>query len=74
MFNLELTIFPLRYITNTNTFLDLLNADIIGVNHDVSIVVYWISDSKYIEMLLLTLCPSNIICSPSEGEVIFAMF
>ena len=49
--------------------------EIIGsLNHAVSIVGYWIFDSRYKKTLPLTLYSLNIICSPLEVEGIFAMF
>ena len=45
-----------------------------NVNHAVSISIYWIFDSNYKKALLLTLDSLNLICSPSVGEVIFAVF
>ena len=43
-------------------------------NHTVSIVGYWVFDSDYKKALLLALDSLNLICSPSVGEVMFAMF
>ena len=43
-------------------------------NHAVTIVGNWIFDSKYKYSLPLTTELLDLICSPSEGEVIFAMF
>ena len=45
-----------------------------NVNHEVSIVSYYIFDSNYKKALPLTLDSLNIILSPSLGEVIFAVF
>ena len=44
------------------------------INHAVSIVGYWIFDSKYKNSLPLKIDSLNLICSPSEGEELFAWF
>ena len=45
-----------------------------NVNNAVSIVIYWIFDSNYKKALPLTLNSLNIICSPSVGKGMFAIF
>ena len=43
-------------------------------NHAVSIVGYWIFDFNYKKELPLKQDSLNLICSPWEGEVTFAVF
>ena len=39
-----------------------------NMNHTISIVRYWIFDSKYEQALCLTRESLDLICSPSGGE------
>ena len=45
-----------------------------NVNHEVSIVFYWIFDSNYKKAFPLKLDSLNLVCSTLEGEEMFAMF
>ena len=63
----------LKYISEHVT-LDQFMETVGNVHPVVSIVGNWIFDSKYKYSLTLTTELLDLICSPSEGEVIFAMF
>ena len=39
-----------------------------NVNHDISVVGYWIFDSKYEKALVLNRALLDMICAPSVGE------
>ena len=45
-----------------------------NVNHAVSLVWEWISDSNYEKDLLLTIESFNLICSCSDEDKTFAIF
>ena len=60
-------------ISENVTLVQLMNS-FVNVNHAVSIVGYCIFDSNKKKALPLTLDSLNIICSTSEGEVMFTMF
>ena len=44
------------------------------MNHDISIICYFIFDSDYKKELCLTQESLDIICSPSVGEELVATF
>ena len=45
-----------------------------NLNHSVSIVCYWVLGSNSKKGIPLTLYSSNLVCSTSEGRVMFAVF
>ena len=45
-----------------------------NVNHDISVLGYWIFDSNYKRALLLHRESLDMICAPSFGEENFAKF
>ena len=45
-----------------------------NVNHDISVVGYWIFDSNYKKALVLNRASLDMICAPSVGEEQAAKF
>ena len=41
---------------------------LVNVNHDISVVGYWIFDSNYKKALVLNRASYAMICAPSFGE------
>ena len=41
---------------------------LVNVNHDISVVEYWIFDSNYKKALVLNRASLNMICAPYVGE------
>ena len=57
----------LNKISKVFTLVQLMDI-LINVNHAISIVGYWIFESKYERALHLTREPLDILCYPSVGE------
>ena len=66
--------FDILHNISENVTLVLLIDSGVNVNHAVSIVGYWIFDSKYKKALPLTLDYLNLICYPLVGEGMFVVF
>ena len=47
---------------------------LVNVNHDISVVGYWIFDSKYKNALFLIMASLDMICAPSVVEEQAAKF
>ena len=57
----------LKYISEIFTLVKLMDS-LGNVNHDISVVGYWIFDSKYKKAIFLYRESMNIICAPYFGE------
>ena len=63
-----------NFIDFANVTLVQLMDSIGNVNHAISVVGYWIFDSKYERALVLIKASFDMICAPSVGEEQNAIF
>ena len=57
----------LTYISSHVTHVQLMDY-LVNVNHDISVVMYWIFDSNYERALVINRKSLDIICAPSVGK------